>query len=72
MPSDYALPDGDKPLNAARRRTRKRRAVVLKSLGLGDTLPEIALQRYVAGQAINRVVVVPPPEAPESEPEPRT
>jgi len=62
-PNDYSLPSQDAPLVHARRRTRKRRIAALGRLGLGDPMPQIALERYTAGMPINRVVVVPEPKS---------
>ena len=64
-PSDYALPPQSDPLQCARQRTRKRRVKALRELSLADPMPTIALERYSAGMAINRVVLVPAPQ-PES------
>lgn len=69
---DESMPPAERTALGLRRRSRQRRTEYLAELSLADPMPQIAFNRFVRGEPINRVVVVPPPEAPESEPEPRT
>lgn len=58
---DTALPPAERTQEGIRRRSRKRRIEFLRSVGLEDPMLPSSPKRYVAGQPINRVVIVPAP-----------
>lgn len=60
---DQSLPPKERTRNGVRTRSRKSRMAYLASLGLGDPMPQIALQAYQEGVPVNRVVRVSEPDA---------
>ncbi len=60
---DEQLSGPERTARSIRGRTRKRRQADLRSMGLDDAVPQIALQRYQDGSPIHTVMVVEPPKS---------